>query len=329
METTREPTTAVRPRGGPAADPPAEHPNGQELVERAGTEIAALADADVAGEGDTGFEGTRLEERVIPFLRMAQGLSPQLNRSRGEYIPGLALGDMFNTVTGEHHDGIAGVEFVACWKNYHFGVWQPRDLGGGFRGMLPPDDPLVRQTLARMAQKYGNSARFKLPRYKNGAWSDEPPRTRDGNEAVELVETGQLYVLYAPGKITHDNYQPAIVSFTSTALPVYNAYVSSHGSKLWTQPNGQRREAKITAYRWRLATFHDKRAAGEFYNWKRIDLAVPHDFVESRYAREDPLLFAAAEEFFEMARGGRLKVADSEGAGREPGDDGDAGGIPF
>lgn len=40
------------------------------------------------------------EDVVIPRLALAQGLSPQLDPDKAEYIPGLKMGDAFNTLTG-------------------------------------------------------------------------------------------------------------------------------------------------------------------------------------------------------------------------------------
>lgn len=274
----------------------------------------ALAVTDFGDDAGAGMEGTRLEEQTTPFLRMAQGLSPELNPGKGEYIRGLALGMLFNTATREVYPGVPGVEAVVCGKDYHYGLWVPRDLGGGFRGAVPPEDPIVRSTIARMTEKYGSSARFKLPRYKDGRWTDDPARTRDTDEPVELVETGQLYVLYAPDKITADNAQRAIIACTSTALPAYSRYITRHMNALWPQRNGGRKPAPIFAYRWRFTTFQDKNNRGEFYNWK-IDLSPPGaTFLEALYAREDPELFAMAREFFSLVRAGAVKPDESASA---------------
>ena len=60
---------------------------------------------------------------------------------------------------------------------------------------------------------------------------------------VPLVETGQLYALYAPGPLTVDNAHRAIVSFTSTALRAYNDFVDRNMETLWPQKDGGRAPA--------------------------------------------------------------------------------------
>ena len=309
-----ESTHQQHPTGGPSAEE--EKRTLPATVATGNGAVPAPIDADIdfGDEAGAGLEGTRLEEQVTPFLRMAQGLSPELNPGKGEYIKGLALGDIFNTATGAHYNGKEGVEFVACWKDYHYGCWIPRDLGTGYRGALTPDDPLVQQTLARMRAKYGSSARFKLPRYKKETgWSDPPPRTRDTNEEIELVETGQLYVLYAPGQLEGGNWQRAILSCTSTALQAYTNLVSGQLNQLWPQRGGGMKPAPIYAYRYRLTTFLDSRGTNEFFNWK-MDLAVPRDYRASLYATRNPDLYAAALDFYKQALAGAVKIADP-GAG--------------
>lgn len=288
---------------------------------------------DFTEDAGAGFEGTRMEEQTVPFLRMAQGLSPELNPGKGEHIPGLALGMIFNTAIRETYPS-SGVEFIACRKEFGYGQWIPRDLGSGFRGMVTADDALVRETMARMTAKYGSSARFKFPRYKDGRWSDEPPRTRDTAEAIELVETGQIYGLYGLPPLTIENVKRAVIAFTSTALGAYTGYVDKHMSQRWPRQGGAPAIAPIYAYKWRLSTFLDKRGTNEFYNW-RVDLAAQGDYLKSLYARDNPELFAEAKKFFAQISAGLVKADDAAGQGdvavspsaRQPGDDTD--GVPF
>lgn len=54
-----------------------------------------------ASRGVMGLENARPEDFQIPRLQLAQALSPQLMRSKAEYIPGLMVGQFFNTVTQE------------------------------------------------------------------------------------------------------------------------------------------------------------------------------------------------------------------------------------
>ena len=47
-----------------------------------------------------GLQNIGADQMQIPFIRILQALSPQLNKDKPEYIKGASQGDIFNTVTG-------------------------------------------------------------------------------------------------------------------------------------------------------------------------------------------------------------------------------------
>lgn len=53
------------------------------------------------GLGTVGIDGIRASEMKLPRIAVAQGLSPQLAPDGPKYIQGLAIGQLFNDVTGE------------------------------------------------------------------------------------------------------------------------------------------------------------------------------------------------------------------------------------
>lgn len=68
------------------------------------TTLAAIGmteDELAAAHGIIGMENARPEDFQIPRLQIAQALSPQLARNKPEYIPGLMVGQFFNTVTNQ------------------------------------------------------------------------------------------------------------------------------------------------------------------------------------------------------------------------------------
>lgn len=59
--------------------------------------------------GQLGMENARPEDFQIPRLQISQAMSPQLVRSKPEYIPGLMVGQLFNTVTQENYGDVLQV----------------------------------------------------------------------------------------------------------------------------------------------------------------------------------------------------------------------------
>lgn len=85
----------------------------------------------------------RTEDFSLPFLAIAQGLSPQVERNQPDkYIPGLKVGDIFNTATRKYWDGQEGVLVVPCFYQKANVEWVRREEGGGFVGVHDIDDPI-------------------------------------------------------------------------------------------------------------------------------------------------------------------------------------------
>jgi len=261
---------------------------GQVPATRHGTSLEQVDFGDAAGAG---MEGLTMEEQLTPFLRILQKGSPQVDPSAPEYMDAARPGMLLNTATGDLYPGNPGVEAVVCARDYHYGAWVARDSGGGFRGMLRPEDPIV----ARLKAQHGKFKKL--------------PYVMDG-EAVDLVETIQLYLIYAGEDLNEFNGQRAIASFASTALPVAQQYITKHNSWRY-QSAGKTVIAPIYQYKWRFSLVPQQNNLGSWFNWK-IDLLPPGAKpIDALIKRTDPL-YAEAEAFYNQFRSGQVKADYSE-----------------
>ena len=99
------------------------------IVEAPSNAISTFDDTLLSG--GTGLEDTTTEDFAIPFIRVLQPMSPQLQRQHGSYVEGAKAGDLYNTVTGESYDGEKGISIVPCAYNKKYIEWIPREKGGG------------------------------------------------------------------------------------------------------------------------------------------------------------------------------------------------------
>ena len=102
----------------------------------------------------------------IPFLRIAQAMSPQLKKREAKFIDQCEQGDMFNTVTKQFWTGEDGIVVVPCFQTTKYLEFVPRENGGGFVGELDVTDPLLKKT-----ERKGN--REVLPNGNDMVKSDE------------------------------------------------------------------------------------------------------------------------------------------------------------
>lgn len=91
---------------------------------------------DEATDTLEGFEGITSSTMAIPFIRMLQTLSPQLDEDKSEYIKGAKKGQWFNTVTKE----VYGSEIKVIVLSYEqvYIEWLPNR--GGFQGYHSPEN---------------------------------------------------------------------------------------------------------------------------------------------------------------------------------------------
>jgi hypothetical protein len=92
-------------------------------------ELAKLY-ASMAGSNE-GLENIGREDTALPFLKVLQGLSPEVTRGSDKFIREAQTGMFINSLTGELWDGEAGIEVIRVYFDKKFIEWKPRKSGGG------------------------------------------------------------------------------------------------------------------------------------------------------------------------------------------------------
>lgn len=225
-----------------------------------------------AGDG-AAFDSSEMQ---IPFLRVIQALSPQLSKKKPEYIEGAEMGDLFNTVTNELWKGEEGVVVVPCFQTTKYLEFVPRDQGGGFKGEIPANAPMLQQ-----ANRQGSKEI--LP---------------NGNE---LVKSDQHYCLL----LSDDgSYQPIVVDMKSTQLKVSRRWKTQIMMQKITHPEtGQMITPPVYFTMWRLTTTEESNDQGDWANYK----------VEKEGFVTDRNIFQEAKTFRNSVAAGEVKAAPEQG----------------
>ena len=111
------------------------------IAQKKTTEVV-VSELDKLLEEDSGagLENFTTEDMQIPFIRILQALSPQLNKQDPLYIKGAEQGDIFNTVNQEIYKADEGVIVVPAYFEKKFLEFALRSTGGGFIRELSPTD---------------------------------------------------------------------------------------------------------------------------------------------------------------------------------------------
>jgi hypothetical protein len=87
------------------------------------------------------------QDVALPYIYILQGLSPQTNPGRAEYVEGAQASMFYNNVSSEVFDGrTEGFLFVPCYYERKLVEWVHRDQGGGWVADWPVDSGILAKT---------------------------------------------------------------------------------------------------------------------------------------------------------------------------------------
>lgn len=78
------------------------------------------------------------EELELPFLRVAQKGTPQVDEDKPEHIDGLKPGHYFNTVSGENYGDTVKIQVHGYFHSYI--IWKGEKGNGEFSGSMTPEE---------------------------------------------------------------------------------------------------------------------------------------------------------------------------------------------
>ena len=207
--------------------------------------VASELDKMLEADAGVGLENITTEDMQIPFIRIIQALSPQLQKDDPLYIRGAEQGDIFNTVSQEIYKQDEGVIVVHAFFEKKFLEFQLRSSGGGFVRELAADDKDITMTS------------------REGTIEMLP----NGNE---LVRTHQHLVI---AKSADGTIAPSVLDMKKTQLKVSRRWNTLKNSA--RLPSGALMPIYGTA--WQLTTVLEANDQGKWFNYKldRINDVTP------------------------------------------------------
>jgi len=261
------------------------------VVEKKSTAVANVMDDLYASAGE-GLENVGAEDMQIPFLRILQPLSPQLNKQDSKYIKGASGGDLFNTVTGQFWDSEEGVSVIPCAYQMKYLEFQLRENGGGFMGELDPNSPDIRST------------------ERNGANEMLP----SGNE---LVRSAQFLVLaFGDDGIP----QQMICDMKKTQMKIAKQWNTRRAGMKLVHPEKGLFTPPMWATVWKLTSVQESNDKGSWFNYQ---------IAQGDVKEVSSDILVQARDLYNQFKKGEIKTAagTAEEMNQSPSDEGDE--IPF
>lgn len=182
-----------------------------------------------ARDAGQGLENITKDDTKIPFLRVLQALSPQVQDGDPAYIDGAKAGMLLNTVTIETYDGKEGALLIPVHFEKVYIEWKPRVDGGGFVAEWPTRE-------------------------------DADEGCQEGNE---IVDTALHYCLI---RNSEGMWSPIVLPCKSTFLSVSRGWNAMMQSVMFKTPDGRTFTPPSFACIYGLTTARQQNDQGSWHN---------------------------------------------------------------
>jgi hypothetical protein len=221
-----------------------------------------------------GMEQMGADDFALPFIRILGDLSPQVKKSKAEYIEGARPGMLFNTVSKKLYDGEKGVQVIPCYYKREYVEWTDRGEGSGAPvAVHPANTDLLNQV------------------QRDGMGKDRLP---NGNY---LENTASYYVIV----LSDDgSAETALITMKSTGLKTSRQWNSMISSIKLQGKNGLFTPA-MYSHTYHLTTVERSNNKGTWNTWS----------IEKVGPVEDAAVYKQAKEFADSVSKGDVQAKHS------------------
>jgi hypothetical protein len=251
-----------------------------EKKEVAKKENTALVNAGMyETDADAGFEDADADSYAIPYLTILQALSPQCDKSKGEYIKGAESGEIFNSVSEERYEGIEkGIDIIPVHYKRAFTEWLPNR--GGFVAEHSTADGL---DLLKQCEKNDNN-------------QDVLP---NGNTLIDM-RSHYVLILGEDGSTTG-----AVMSMSSTQMKKSKRWMTVMQNIKMAREDGSKFTPPMFSHKYHVTSVPESNDQGSWFGWK----------IANAGQIEDANLYNAAKSFRDAILSGEAKEAAPEAPG--------------
>ena len=191
------------------------------------------------GDAAKGLGDIGQKDLALPFLKILAQLSPEVNKRDGKYVKGAEAGMIYNSVTGELHNGVEGINVIPCFYKLEYLEWKDRGEGlGAPIAIYPSSSDILSKTKA--------DANYK-DRLPNGNYIDR---------------TASHFVI-----ILGDSPSTALISMKSTQLKISRKWNSMMSGLKLKGKNGLYTPASFS-HIYRLKTTQMSNDKGTWFGWE-------------------------------------------------------------
>lgn len=243
----------------------------------------AALDDDILSqlEDDGGDLGFAADDLVIPFCRILQQLSPQLNSRNSLYIRDAEQGDFCVTATQEliKGDEDHGMLVIPVSHTHSYTEWVPRETGGGLVKDYGADDSILQHTT-------------------------RDSRNRETLANGNLIKFSHMYYAYiCPIGAEDAQWTNVVLDFSSTQLKKARGWNTRMSGLSLKNKAGKRFTPPKFYMSWKFTTVPESNDQGDWMGFKIEKNAPVFDLPDGRE------LYEMARDFNELIKSNMVKAA--------------------
>lgn len=246
------------------------------------TDLVATEDDFFDGAGE-GLDDFSQSDMLIPYVRIVQALSKELQKNHAKYLEGAEQGAFVNSATRKVWDGEKGFYVIPVSFGHRYMAWKPQNGGPAYD---MGDDP----------------SQF------NAATPNDKGKRLD-SEGNELVDSLQFFVILVDEE-TYE-WEMAVLNFSGSQAKKARGWSTTINNRM-ERKDGKLVRPAIYFYSYKITTTPESNDQGSWYGFV---IAEGPKVMELTNGRE---IFTAAKELRQRITAGEVKAAVED-----PNEDGD------
>lgn len=237
----------------------------------------ALQDEFLSDITDDGMGDFAQGDFLVPYMRIVQALSKELQKNHAKFLKGAEVGNLINSATRKVWDGDKGVWVIPISFGHRYQAWRPNNGG-------PADD-------------YGDNDAI----YKSIVPNDKGKRVNsDGNEVTDANQ----YFVFLVDPETGD-YEMGVLSMSGSQAKKarqWNSLMANRRERV----KGVTKTPPIYYYSYHLTTVAESNDQGSWYGFSIAEGPKVPELPNAQ------AIFEAAKEARERIRKGEIKTVAEE-----------------
>lgn len=253
------------------------------------TDLAEMEEDDFFADAGEGLQDFSQTDYLIPYVRIIQALSKELQKNHAKFLKGAEQGMFVNSATRKLLSGETGFLAIPVSFNHRYMAWLPNNAGPAYD---MGDDPSKFNSVQPLTEGKDKGKRF-------------------DDEGNQLTDALQFFIMLV-NKETQE-FEVAVLNFAASQARKGRGWVSTIGNRM-ERREGQLMRPAIYFYSYEITTVPESNDQGSWYGFLISEGPKVMDLENGKE------IFRTAKELR-----ARIKAGEVKAAVEQPDDDLEAG----